>query len=263
MEIKEILKSKLQEKGIEIDDKAEALVEAFSDVLESISKSSSSKHEPEKSELERQVYSNNPPPQYDYNLWNYIMAAQQQQMAQQAQRTGSPLEKWMNDPLLGDFVREAVNYMQNYQKEIQNLKQSLGMILSDYINRVKYYNDLWNREMFKSIYRDRYQKDKEKYKFLPELTQEDLVKVAQEHNINSWEGAYDAWLAGKVRENWDRYVRELEEEARRKAAATQPPETIVTGNKTPAATGSPKIEENLSWDDVFNKVLLPGLQKFQ
>lgn len=171
-------------------------------------------------QLYQQMYQQ---PQYQYQPQQYKQASEE-----------FDWESLYADENYGRAWKTIKQYLDRYNETISQYNRMLSELLADYVNSKTAFAEYINKLEFERLRRERYSKDKEKFKYLPEPTIDELRKIAREKKIDSWEGAYEAWLANQVPTVLEALEKERSTQQFKEATKPNlPPPTEVQSQNTP------------------------------
>jgi len=196
-------------------------------------------------------------PDYYNQLVQYYLTQAQLQKQNQPQHTPREELQWEQyyaDETYGPVFKYTKQAIENYKKEIEALRNYLANIYQSYVSDRIALTDYINNLEVQRLHRERYSKDKEKYKYLPDLDHkklaEELRRIAQEKNIGSWDGAYEAYLSRHLDSLVDNYQKDIKAQEAQKA--NLPPATEIVGSETPTAGGEAK--QGLDYDSAWKQL---------
>jgi len=199
-----------------------------------------------------------PPDYYNQLVQYYLAQAQMQKPKQQPQEDELSWEQYFTDENYGPAFKTVKQAIDNYKKEIDTLRNYLASIYQSYVSdRTNLIDYISNLEVQK-LHRERYLKDKEKYKYLPDvdhkILSEELRKIAQEKNIGTWDGAYEIYLSRHIDNSLDNYKKDLKMQEAQKP--NLPPTTEIVGSETPQ-TGvdtKPEYDYESAWKQAVKEI---------
>lgn len=207
----------------------------------------------QQTEQPQQSYS----PDYYNQLIQYYLTQAQLQKQNQMQRTPQEEIQWeqyYSDETYGPVFKHTKQAIDNYKREIEALRNYLANIYNSYLSDRIALMDYINNLEVQKLHRERYLKDKEKYKYLPDLDHkklsDELRKIAQEKNIGTWDGAYEAYLSRHLDTLVDNYQKDIKTQEAQKP--NLPPATEIVGSETPTVGGETK--RGLDYDSAWKQL---------